>query len=60
MRNENKVRNVILIGAIACKVALFASVAFPTAHAQTTITPAEARAIDKEAYIRGYPMASRR
>ncbi|MDH3328049.1 MAG: DUF1254 domain-containing protein [Desulfobulbaceae bacterium] len=41
---------------IACAMALPASVAFSTSHAQTTIAPEEARAITKEAYISGFPM----
>ncbi len=35
---------------------LVACVAVPPAHAQTVVSPAEARAIAKEAYIYGYPM----
>jgi len=50
-------RNVNLIRAIACTMALLASVAFSTAHAQTSVTPAEARAIAKEAYIYANPLA---
>ena len=52
-------RNVNLIRAVTCTVALLASVAFPMAHAQTPITPAEARAIAKEAYIYANPLADR-
>jgi hypothetical protein len=57
MRKENKMRNVILIRAIACTMALLVPVAFSTAHAQTPVTPTEARAIAKEAYIYGNPLA---
>ena len=42
--------------AFACAVALLASFTFTSARAQTSVTPAEARAIAKEAYIYGYPM----
>src|SRR5258708_20359077 len=35
---------------------LLISVAFTMAHAQTNVTPAEARATAKEAYIYGFPM----
>jgi hypothetical protein len=35
---------------------LFVSGAFPAVHAQTSVTPAEARGIAKEAYIYGFPM----
>lgn len=37
-------------------MALLASFPFTAARAQTTVTPAEARAIAKEAYIYGFPM----
>ncbi|MGZ6249408.1 MAG: DUF1254 domain-containing protein [Syntrophales bacterium] len=37
-------------------MALLASFSFTVARAQTNVTPAEARAIAKEAYIYGYPM----
>src|SRR3977135_359012 len=42
--------------AIACGVTLLLSAAFTAAHAQANVTPAEARAIAKEAYIYGFPM----
>lgn len=35
---------------------ILATTAFFTAHSQTSVTPAEARAIAKEAYIYGFPM----
>jgi hypothetical protein len=41
---------------IACTVALLSSVLLTAAHAQTSITPAEARAIAKEAYVYGFPL----
>jgi hypothetical protein len=42
--------------AFAGGIALLASLRFPGARAQTGVTPAEARAIAKEAYIYGFPM----
>jgi len=42
--------------ALACTVVLLASVPFTEAHAQTGVSPADARAIAKEAYIYGFPM----
>jgi hypothetical protein len=41
---------------VAFTMALLASWVFPTAQAQTSVTPEEARAIAKEAYIYGFPM----
>jgi len=46
-----------LIKAVTCTMALLAAVALQNAFAQTTVTPAEARAIAKEAYIYGLPLA---
>jgi hypothetical protein len=37
-------------------MALLASWVVATAQAQTTVTPEEARAIAKEAYVYGFPM----
>jgi hypothetical protein len=42
--------------AFAGGVALLPSLSLPAARAQTGVTPAEARAIAKEAYIYGFPM----
>ena len=42
--------------AIACGMTLLLSAAFTAAHAQTNVTPAEARAIAKEAFIYGFPL----
>jgi hypothetical protein len=42
--------------AIACGMTLLLSVVFTMARAQTNVTPAEARAIAKEAYIYGFPL----
>jgi hypothetical protein len=41
---------------LACTMALLASFPGTVARAQTSVTPAEARAIAKEAYIYGFPM----
>jgi hypothetical protein len=41
---------------VAFTMALLAAWVFPAAQAQTSATPAEARAIAKEAYIYGFPM----
>jgi len=41
---------------VAVATALLATILFTIAHAQTGVSPAEARAIAKEAYIYGYPM----
>jgi hypothetical protein len=50
-------RNVGLIRAVTCTTALLTAVAFQKAQAQTPVTPAEARAIAKEAYIYANPLA---
>jgi hypothetical protein len=42
--------------AFAGGIALLPSLRYAAAHAQTSITPAEARAIAKEAYTYGFPM----
>jgi hypothetical protein len=42
--------------ALAGGIALLPSLRFPAARAQTGISPAEARAIAKEAYIYGFPL----
>jgi hypothetical protein len=41
---------------IVCVMTLLVSFPFAMAHAQTGVSPAEARSIAKEAYIYGYPM----
>jgi hypothetical protein len=41
---------------IICAVVLFAPAVFAAAEVQPSVTPAEARAIAKEAYIYGYPV----
>jgi len=50
-------RNVSLLRAVTCTMALLAAVAFQTVHAKSSVTPGEARAIAKEAYIYGNPLA---
>src|SRR3954469_3763211 len=42
--------------AFACGVAAVPALRFTSAHAQAGVTPAEARAIAKEAYVYGFPM----
>jgi len=42
--------------ALVFSVALLAAWVFPAVQAQTSATPAEARAIAKEAYIYGFPI----
>jgi hypothetical protein len=44
------------IRSIVCAMALFTPVAFAKADVQSSVTPAEARAIAREAYIYGYPL----
>ena len=45
-----------LLRPFVCTLALLALFPYAAAGAQTTASPAEARAIAKEAYIYGYPM----
>jgi hypothetical protein len=42
--------------AFAGGIALLPALRFPAAHAQSSVTPAEARAVAKEAYIFGFPL----
>jgi hypothetical protein len=49
-------RNVSSIRVVTCTMTLLAAVAFQNAHAQTAVTPADARAIAKDAYIYANPM----
>ncbi|MGB8422497.1 DUF1254 domain-containing protein, partial [Paraburkholderia sp.] len=45
------------IGSLVCAMALFVPLALvATANAQPSVTPAEARAIAKDAYIYGFPV----
>src|SRR4051794_12646539 len=48
--------NTTRLKALACRMVVLASFACTAAHAQTGVSPAEARAIAKEAYIYGFPM----
>src|SRR5205814_4984526 len=41
---------------VACGIALLPSFRFPAARAQTVVTPAEARAIARDAYVYGFPL----
>lgn len=45
-----------MLKAIVCTIVLLSAASSTAAQAQTGVTPAEARAIAKEAYIYGYPM----
>ena len=45
-----------LIRAVVCTTAVFAAVTLQYAQAQTSVTPGEARAIAKEAYIYANPL----
>jgi len=45
-----------IVKSLACALALLAALPLTSARAATSVTPAEARAIAKEAYIYGYPM----
>src|SRR5580700_10331783 len=56
-RNERcRVMKPVTRRAFACGIALVPSLRFTTARAQNSVTPAEARAIAREAYIYGYPL----
>jgi hypothetical protein len=45
-----------ILKTVAGTIALLATAHFTVAHAQTEVSPAEARAIAKEAYVYGYPI----
>ena len=49
-------KHLILVRALAGAIVLLASIAFSPAHAQAAVTPKEARAIAKEAYIYANPL----
>ncbi|MGB8422483.1 DUF1254 domain-containing protein, partial [Paraburkholderia sp.] len=49
-------RNFSCLRTLVCAVALFAPVAFAAAEVLPSVTPAEARAIAKDAYIYGFPV----
>jgi len=53
---EIKNMKTTLLRPFVCTLALLALFPYAAAGAQTTASPAEARAIAKEAYIYGYPM----
>jgi hypothetical protein len=53
---EIKNMKTTLLRPFVCTLALLSLFPFAAASAQTTASPAEARAIAKEAYIYGYPM----
>src|SRR5206468_6191119 len=55
MKWEKTVMTITTLKAMMWASALLASTAF-TVAAQTTVTPAEARAIAKEAYVYGFPI----
>jgi hypothetical protein len=48
--------NTTRLKALACTMVVLTSFPFTVAHAQTGVSPAEARAIAKEAYIYGFPV----
>lgn len=50
-------RNANFIKAIVSTIVLLASIAFSPVQAKSSVTPEEARAISKEAYIYGFPLA---
>jgi hypothetical protein len=56
MNREDAQAMTITRRGFAYGIALLPSLRFSAASAQTSVTPAEARAIAKEAYIYGYPM----
>jgi hypothetical protein len=57
MREKRRTpRNIIWIGSVACTVALFASVALQTACTPASVSPEQARAIAREAYIYANPL----
>ena len=57
MRGKRTTRTVIWVRSVACTVALLASVALPAACTRSPVSPEDARAIAKEAYIYGFPLA---
>jgi hypothetical protein len=57
MREKRTTRNVIRTRSVAGTVALVVSVALQAACTQASVSPEEARAIAKEAYIYGFPLA---
>jgi hypothetical protein len=53
---QKVIQNIKLIKAVICAMAMFAAVTFQPAYAHAAVTPAQARAIAKEAYIYANPM----
>ena len=53
---HNISHDIKLIKTITCTIAILIAVAFLNAHAQAAVTPAQARAIAKEAYIYANPL----
>ena len=56
MRKENKMQTISLIRTVTCTMVLFSVIAYQNAHAQTAVTPDQARTIAKEAYIYANPV----
>ena len=54
-KGRPKLMSISTLKCIFCAITLLSSLPF-TAAAQTSITPTEARAIAKEAYVYGFPM----
>lgn len=55
-KRECVVMTITTLKTIACAMTFLLSVAFTEARAQTNVTPAEARAIAKDAYVYGFPV----
>ena len=53
-----KVMKTITRRALMCGVAVIPSLRFTASSAQSSVTPAEARAIAEDAYIYGYPLVT--
>jgi hypothetical protein len=55
-KKRNDLMKITTLKAATCAMTLLVLIPFVKADAQTDISPAEARAIAKEAYIYGFPM----
>ena len=53
---QKVIQNIKLIKAVICTMAMLAAVTFQPAYAHAAVTPAQARAIAKEAYIYANPL----
>ena len=53
---QKVIQNIKLIKAFICAMAMLAAVTFQPAYAHAAVTPAQARAIAKEAYIYANPL----